>query len=238
MEDIKEGKWRDKGVTPRSLCKELDVDEKILMFAIIEKDSKQQLIFATKNGLLKRTNLADYDVAKQKYLAIKLKDDDEVVQIFESAVDKTILMVTKTGMSLNCEIATIPESGRVSQGVKGINLNDKDCVVFAGLIPLNGELVLASKKGFAKRFSLGSIELSQRARKGSKIFTLADSDEIIFVDVSTKEDVFVVKFAGMDNFTKKTTKEFFPDKKIGKGKSLSTNKTGNKISVVYKLIME
>lgn len=238
VEDIKEGKWRDKGVVPRSICKDLDVDEKVLKFFVIDKNTTQQLVFATKNGLLKRTNLVEYDVSKQKYLAIKLKDDDEVVQVFETEKDKTILLITKTGMALNCEVGTIPDSGRVSQGVKGINLNDKDVVVFAGLIPLNGEVVLASKKGFAKRLSLGTIELSQRARKGSKLFTLAESDEIFFVEISVKEDIFAIKFAGSDNFIKKTTKEFFPDKKLGKGKSLSSNKAGSKILSIFKLIVD
>ena len=238
VEDIKEAKWRDKGMTVRNLCKELDVDEKLLAIYEVDKNVKGQIIFATKNGLLKRTNLNEYDVSKQKYTAIKLKDDDEVVGVFENDAKQTILMVTKQGMSLNCEIGGVPESGRVSQGVKGINLNDGDKVIFAGLMPLNGELVIATKRGLGKRFSLGSIELSQRARKGTKVFTLAENDDIMFVDVATSESVYVLKFAGADNFTKKTTKEFFPDKKIGKGKSLSTNKAGNKLNCVYKFISQ
>ena len=238
VEDIKEAKWRDKGMTVRNLCKELDVDEKLLAIYEVDKNVKGQIIFATKNGLLKRTNLNEYDVSKQKYTAIKLKDDDEVIGVFENDAKQTILMVTKQGMSLNCEIGGVPESGRVSQGVKGINLNDGDKVIFAGLMPLNGELVIATKRGLGKRFSLGSIELSQRARKGTKVFTLAENDDIMFVDVATSESVYVLKFAGADNFTKKTTKEFFPDKKIGKGKSLSTNKAGNKLNCVYKFISQ
>ena len=238
VEDIKEAKWRDKGMTVRNLCKELDVDEKLLAIYEVDKNIKGQVIFATKQGILKRTNLNEYDVSKQKYTAIKLKDEDEVVGIFSDDAKQTILMVTKQGMSLNCEISGVPESGRVSQGVKGINLNDGDNVVFAGLMPLNGELIIATKRGLGKRFSIGNIELSQRARKGTKVFTLADNDDVMFVDVSTNESVYVLKFAGADNFSKKTTKEFFPDKKIGKGKSLSNNKTGNKLTCVYKFITQ
>ena len=238
VEDIKEAKWRDKGVAVRSVCKELDVNEKILAMFEIDKKDKSELIFATKSGLLKRTNLTEYDVAKQKFLAIKLKDNDEVISVIKSKTNKTLLMISKFGMALNCEINSIPLSGRISQGVKGMNLNDGDHLVYAGLMGLSGELILATKKGLGKRFNVGNIELSQRARKGAKVFALSDNDEILFVDIADKDADYVVKFAGNDNFVKKTYKEFFPDKKQGKGKSLTANKVGNKISAIYKYTNE
>ncbi len=238
VEDIKEAKWRDKGVGVRTVCKELDVNEKILAMFEIDKKDKSELIFVTKFGLLKRTSLIEYDVAKQKYLAIKLKDNDEVINVIKSKANKTLLMISKSGMALNCEVSSIPLSGRISQGVKGINLNDNDHLVYAGLMGLSGELILATKKGLGKRFNVGNIELSQRARKGAKVFALADNDEILFVDIADKDAEYVIKFAGNDNFIKKTYKEFFPDKKQGKGKSLTTNKVGNKISAIYKYTNE
>ena len=238
VEDIKEAKWRDKGVGVRTVCKELDVNEKILAMFEIDKKDKSELIFVTKFGLLKRTNLTEYDVAKQKYLSIKLKDNDEVINVIKSKANKTLLMISKSGMALNCEVSSIPLSGRISQGVKGMNLNDNDHLVYAGLMGLSGELILATKKGLGKRFNVGNIELSQRARKGAKVFALADNDEILFVDIADKDADYVIKFAGNDNFIKKTYKEFFPDKKQGKGKSLTTNKVGNKISAIYKYTNE
>ena len=238
VEDIKEAKWRDKGVGVRTVCKELDVNEKILAMFEIDKKDKSELIFVTKFGLLKRTNLTEYDVAKQKYLSIKLKDNDEVINVIKSKANKTLLMISKSGMALNCEVSSIPLSGRISQGVKGMNLNDNDHLVYAGLMGLSGELILATKKGLGKRFNVGNIELSQRARKGAKVFALADNDEILFVDIADKDADYVIKFAGNDNFIKKTYKEFFPDKKQGKGKSLTTNKVGNKISAIYKYANE
>ena len=238
VEDIKEAKWRDKGVGVRTVCKELDVNEKILAMFEIDKKDKSELIFVTKFGLLKRTSLIEYDVAKQKYLAIKLKDNDEVINVIKTKANKTLLMISKSGMALNCEVSSIPLSGRISQGVKGMNLNDNDHLVYAGLMGLSGELILATKKGLGKRFNVGNIELSQRARKGAKVFALADNDEILFVDIADKDADYVIKFAGNDNFIKKTYKEFFPDKKQGKGKSLTTNKVGNKISAIYKYTNE
>lgn len=238
VEDIKEVKWRDKGTAFRNLCKELDVDEKILAIFEMVKDSGRKLIFATKNGMLKRTDLAEYNISKQKYSAIKLKDDDQVISVFEVDKKHTIMMISKYGMALNCEIENVPESGRVSQGVKGMNLNENDCLAYCGLAPLNGEIIFATKQGLGKRFSLGFIELSQRARKGTKIFALQGNDEICFVDISKTDSNYAIKFNGADNFVKRGLKEFFPDKKIGKGKSLTASKTGNKIVSIYKIITE
>ena len=238
VQDIKETKWRDKGVTFRSICKELDVDEKILALFEIAKKDNSEIVFVTKSGMLKRTALSEYDVSKQKYTAIKLKDGDEVISVFKSQNNKTLLMITKLGMALNCEIDSIPTSGRISQGVKGMNLNDGDHLIYAGLMGLSGELILATKKGMGKRFNVGNIELSQRARKGAKVFDLGANDEIIFVDIEQKDADYVIKFAGTENYIKKSAKEFFPDKKQGKGKSLSSNKVGNRISAIYKYVSE
>ncbi len=237
VEDIKEVKWRDKGMTTRSACKELDVDERFLAMFEINKKDENEVIFVTKYGLLKRTPFVEYDVAKQKFSAIKLKENDEVISVIKAVKNKTLLLITKKGMALNCEIDSIPTSGRVSQGVKGINLANDDEIVFAGLVGLQGDLVLATKKGIGKRFNIGNIELSQRARKGTKIFALNDNDEIIFADVESQDTPYVIKFAGTDNFIKKTLKEFYPDKKQGKGKSLSSTKNGTKISAIYKFII-
>ena len=238
VQDIKETKWRDKGVTFRSICKELDVDEKILALFEIAKKDNSEIVFVTKSGMLKRTALSEYDVSKQKYTAMKLKDGDEVISVFKSQNNKTLLMITKLGMALNCEIDSIPTSGRISQGVKGMNLNDGDHLIYAGLMGLSGELILATKKGMGKRFNVGNIELSQRARKGAKVFDLGANDEIIFVDIEQKDADYVIKFAGTENYIKKSAKEFFPDKKQGKGKSLSSNKVGNRISAIYKYVSE
>ena len=238
VEDIKEVKWRDKGMPFRSICKELDVDEKILAFFEMNKNDKTELIFATKCGMLKRTALSEYDISKQKFAAMKLKEDDEVLSIIKADSKQTLLMVTEKGMALNCEINNVPTSGRVSQGVKGMNLADDDRFVFVGLMPLSAEIILATKKGFGKRFNTGNIELSQRARKGTKVFALLDNDEIIFVDIEKNDADYVVKFYGTDNYVKKNIKEFFPDKKQGKGKSLSSNKNGLRITAIYKYNLE
>lgn len=234
VEDLKEVKWRDKGATLRSICKELDVDEKFVSMFEVDEKSKDELLFVTKFGMAKRTKLLEYSLSKQLYSAIKLKDGDSVINVCKVIKGETLLMITKQGLALNCDFSEISLIGRVSLGVKAMTLNEGDSIVYASSIPMIGELVLATKKGFGKRFNLGNIELSKKGRKGSKVFAMPENDEIIFADVTNLNPIYVVKFSGNDDFAKRNLKEFFPDKKQGKGKSLSVNKNGDKISAIYK----
>ncbi len=234
VEDLKEVKWRDKGATLRSICKELDVDEKFVSMFEVDEKSKDELLFVTKFGMAKRTKLLEYSLSKQLYSAIKLKDGDSVINVCKVIKGETLLMITKQGLALNCDVSEISLIGRVSLGVKAMTLNEGDSIVYASSIPMIGELVLATKKGFGKRFNLGNIELSKKGRKGSKVFAMPENDEIIFADVTNLNPIYVVKFSGNDDFAKRNLKEFFPDKKQGKGKSLSVNKNGDKISAIYK----
>ncbi len=234
VEDLKEVKWRDKGTSLRSVCKELDVDEKFVSMFEIDDKSDDELLFVTKQGMAKRTKLSEYSLSKQLYVAMKLREGDSVVNVCKVIKGETLLMITKQGLALNCDFSEISLIGRVSLGVKAITLSENDGVVYASSIPMIGELVLATKKGFGKRFNLGNIELSKKGRKGSKVFAILENDEIIFADVTNLTPIYVVKFSGNDNFIKRDFKEFFPDKKQGKGRSLSANKSGDKISSIYK----
>lgn len=236
VEALKEVKWRDKGTALRAICKELDVDEKFVSMFEMDEKSTDELLFVTKLGMAKRTLLSKYAISKQVYVAIKLKEGDAVVNVCKVNKNETLMMVTKHGMALNCDVGEIAVLERVSQGAKAMSLNKDDAICYASSIPITGELVLATQKGFGKRINMGNIELARKGNKGTKVFPLLDNDAIIFADVSKTDAIYAVKFSGNDEFNKKELKEFFPDSKKGKGKSLSINKNGDKISAVYKFI--
>lgn len=234
VESLKEVKWRDKGATLRSICKELDVDEKFVAMFEVDDKSNDELLFVTKQGMSKRTLLNKYAVSKQIYVAIKLKEGDALVSVCKVIKGETLLMVTKQGMALNCDVEDIAVLERVSQGAKAMSVNKGDNICYAGSIPMIGELVLATQKGFGKRINLGNIELGKKANKGTKVFAMIENDSIVFADVSNTNSLYAVKFSGNSEFAKRELREFFPDSKKGKGKSLSINKNGDKINIVYK----
>ena len=114
----------------------------------------------------------EYDVARDYYQAIILKDGDEVINAEEVIGTQSILYVTEQGMCLNSVIDSIPVQGRKASGVKGINLNDGDRVLFASQVDCEGEIIAITDTGYAKRIICATIELSQRYRKGISIYKL------------------------------------------------------------------
>jgi len=230
VEDLKEAKWRDKGTQFRAICKELDIDEKIIVIYEIN-DQDKDILFVTKYGMLKRSALKDYNIAKMKFVGIKLKDDDEVINVV-TYKNSTLLMITKFGISLNCDISELASQGRVSLGVKGITLNENDYVVFGNLISENDEIVILTKNGFGKKLKNGVFESSIRARKGVKCITLNEYDNVISALVVNSKTEMLVKLE--EGYIKKATSDFFPDTRTGKGKNITRFKTGQRIFAIYK----
>lgn len=235
VEDLKEYKWRDKGATLRSICKELDIDENfVALFPLTEQTSKMPLLFITKSGMLKLSELGEYDIQKQKFTAIKLKDVDQVLSVSKFEKEKNILLVSESGMVLLCENSDIPMQGRNSQGVKGMIINDSDQISFASQVSDTDWFVLLTKYGFSKRLPVSAIEtVLPRARKGLKIFTLPVKDYVFFGAIADKDSTFALKLDGV--FYKKAFIDFYPDTRQGKGKSITPNKGGDKIDAIYTL---
>ena len=121
--------------------------------------------------MIKCSELGEYAVKKQRFQAISLKDNDEVLNVeLENAETQTVLFVTEKGMSLNMTKQELSSTGRVTSGVKGIALDDGDRCVFARQVDEEGELIVWSDKGYAKRSLLVEYEAALRNRKGLKTF--------------------------------------------------------------------
>ena len=171
IEDIPEYKWRDKGCAPGRLCTGWAENERILL-AIPYKNvlPKGNVMFMTKNGMIKVSDMEEYAVKKNKFNSLTLKNDDELVNVELQQNESSVLYITKSGMSLNMDTSELSVTGRVTAGVKGISMDDNDFVVFAQQITDEGEIVVMSDKGYAKRALAVDYELGLRARKGAKTF--------------------------------------------------------------------
>ena len=171
VDDIAECKWRDKGTSKAKAFSGIG-EQEVILFALPFKDDMQgRLLFCTKNGMIKCSELGEYAVKKQRFQAISLKDNDEVLNVeLENAETQTVLFVTEKGMSLNMTKQELSSTGRVTSGVKGIALDDGDRCVFARQVDEEGELIVWSDKGYAKRSLLVEYEAALRNRKGLKTF--------------------------------------------------------------------
>lgn len=180
---IPELKWKEKGATLKAVDKRIPSDEKaIKIFELPEKLEGKELIFFTSDGMVKRTKLEEYDIAKAFFQAIKLKNLEEVVGVEMFKEGGSIVCVTKQAMVLNFEKTDIPVQGRVSGGVKGINLDDGDNVVYATQVDKAGNLTLISDKGVAKRVPIAEFGLSARYRKGLRGINLGLKGSLIYAE--------------------------------------------------------
>lgn len=180
---LPEIKWKEKGATLKSVDKRIPSDEKaIKIFEFPEKHDGKELVFFTSDGMVKRTKLEEYDISKAFFQAIKLKNCEEVVGVELFKEGGSIVCVTKQAMVLNFEKSDIPSQGRVSGGVKGINLDEADCVVYATQVDKAGNLTLISDKGVAKRVPIAEFGLSARYRKGLRGINLGLKGSLIYAE--------------------------------------------------------
>ncbi len=149
-------------------------------------DEEGELLFITEKGMLKKTARAEYNVAKPAYQAIRLAEGDKVVTVqkAEAAEETTVFFVTEGGMCLNAKSDDIPAQGRVSLGVKGMNVKEGDRVIFASQIDGDGEIVLATSASRFKRVIAAQIDPLNRNCKGVRIVD-AKGDKVIFADYVT-----------------------------------------------------
>ena len=159
--------------------KEFEYITNILTFDKAKK--YKYVVFATKNGLVKKTELSEYlnHSRKTGLIAIKLQENDCLIstQLIESEDDK-IFLVTKNGLTLMIEQKDIAPTGRNTIGVKGINLNDNDELISMQVKNKNTtEVLTISKKGVGKRVNIGEFVISNRANKGKKICSFREEND-------------------------------------------------------------
>lgn len=168
--DIPEIKWKDMGKHISNIIT-VNPDEKVIGSYIVNGSTKNSnLLITTKNGMVKKTPLEQYNVSRynKEMTAIKLKDGDLV----KDATIETgeMLIVTRNGYSLRFKTSEIPVSGVKTSGVKGIALKDDDEVISGKCLNDKDEyLTIFTDNKTAKRIRLSEIELASRAKRGSII---------------------------------------------------------------------
>ena len=194
MSYIKIVKPKDKGIVPQELFKELSFSEKIIcvMQADFAENDDRNVVFFTKYGMVKKTAFSEYNTVKSYVQAVKLKDDDVVLNV-EFDCDKSLLFATSSGQVLLATNDDVPVQGRVSGGVHGISFFDDDFCLFAGFANDDEELVLITKDGLGKRVELNSIEKLARYRKGVRGILLDKTDVVSFAaPISEEHELAIV----------------------------------------------
>ena len=167
-------------------------DDEIKSATILSKDTESSnILFLTKNGILKKSALSEYNLRRNTGVqALKLDDDDLIISIL-ILKDERVGILTKEGNFIIIETKDIRHIGRVARGVVGIKLNEGDKVVSGRVIPKETrEIISVSEDGYSKRTNINEFKITGRATKGVKI-QRADNlcDFLPLIDLS---DILVV----------------------------------------------
>ena len=177
-----------------TLCN-LNTTEQIKQLAFLNrKDNKENIIFFTKKGIMKKSKLSEYNIKRSGGVkALNLDEGDEITSIIFTNAER-VGMLTARGQLVICETKDVRPIGRVARGVKGITLNPNDSLVSVHIIPNNTiELLSISEQGYSKRTSISEFNVTGRATKGSKIQTLKDDDLMIdFAPIVNEKEEIVV----------------------------------------------
>ena len=165
-----------------------------------EASENNHLVFVTRQGLVKRTKEAEFKNIRQNGLiALKLREGDELINVFLTTGNEEIVIGTKFGYSVRFKENTIRSMSRMAAGVKGVTLRDGDQVVGAAAITEDQEVLIITEKGYGKRTSATEYPTKGRGGKGIKTANITEKNGNLagIVTVFGDEDIMVITDTGV-----------------------------------------
>ena len=178
----------------------LDKDEKVTsLLKICNNDEYKCLVFATKSGLIKRTDISEFDSIRtngKKF--ITLKDDDELVSVKKTTGNDEILMASSNGRMVRFNEDAVRIMGRSASGVRGINL-DGGILVGMEIVEPNEYVLVITEKGYGKKTPVDEYRITNRGGKGVKTVNITEKNGSIvsFKTVDDSKDLMIITDSGI-----------------------------------------
>lgn len=178
----------------------LDKDEKVTSLLKISNDDEYKcLVFATKNGLIKRTDISEFDSIRtngKKF--ITLKDNDELASVKKTTGNDEILMASSNGRMVRFNESTVRIMGRSASGVRGINL-DGGILVGMEIVEPNEYVLVITEKGYGKKTPVDEYRITNRGGKGVKTVNITEKNGSIvsFKTVDDSKDLMIITDSGI-----------------------------------------
>lgn len=178
----------------------LDKDEKVTSLLKISNDDEYKcLVFATKNGLIKRTDISEFDSIRtngKKF--ITLKDNDELVSVKKTTGNDEILMASSNGRMVRFNEDAVRIMGRSASGVRGINL-DGGILVGMEIVEPNDYVLVITEKGYGKKTPVDEYRITNRGGKGVKTVNITEKNGSIvsFKTVDDSKDIMIITDSGI-----------------------------------------
>jgi DNA gyrase subunit A len=158
----------------------------------------QHLLFATKLGQVKKTPMAEYDKSRRDgFIAINLRDGDELVRVVPTSGTDDVLIVTRRGMAIRFSEADVRPMGRDAAGVRGIRLREDDEVVACEVVSSERDLVLLTEAGYGKRTKTDHFNAQARGGQGVRAIRLTSRrGEVVGALMASLDDELMLVSSG------------------------------------------
>ena len=156
---------------------QIEKDEKITsMLTYSASDNAKYLVFATRDGIVKRTLLSEFEnIRKSGKICISLRDEDELIGVMKTDGECHIMLASSSGRMVVFDEDEIRVMGRTASGVRGINLEDSSCV---GIETAKGDdnIIIVTEKGYGKKTLISEYRKTKRGSKGVKALSITDKN--------------------------------------------------------------
>ncbi len=178
----------------------IEKDEKVTsMLKVENQDENKFIVFGTQKGLIKRTELKEFDnIRSNGKMAITLREDDQLISVKKTTGEKEILMASSDGRMIRFDENELRVLGRSASGVRGIDVCEGICVGME-IAEAGQEILVVTEKGYGKKTSLEEYRMTHRGSKGVKALNVTDKNGSIvsFKTVNGVEDLMIITNSGI-----------------------------------------
>ena len=178
---------------------QLDQGEKIQTVLPMTENGEGYLIMATKNGLIKKTSTAEFArIPRNGKIAINLLEEDSLISVQYASGEDEILVASRKGKCIHFSETDVRPTGRGTQGVRALDLNDDDYLVDMLVVDKTKDIFTLTSLGYGKRSSIEDYRLQNRGGKGIKagLFSDKTGDLVNMKQVSDEDDLMIITTAG------------------------------------------
>ena len=179
----------------------IEKDEKINSILSISKDDNSNYItFVTRKGLVKRTNIEEFDsIRKSGKIAITLKEDDELLFVTKTDGNNEIVIGSSNGRLVRFNENEIRVMGRTASGVKGIEIPEDAICVSAEKVDPTSDILIITENGYGKRTNIEEYRLTHRGSKGVKALNVTEKNGNLAAvkNVNDDEELMIITNSGI-----------------------------------------
>ena len=169
--------------------------EEVTTMIDLEKTNPEQFLFMiTEQGIVKRTEISEYNnIRKSGLNSIALDDNDKLISVLLTDGNMDVLIGTRLGMAIRFQEGDVRPLKRAARGVRGIKLKKDDVVVGAGILAPGKQVLTVSEEGYGKRTDMEAYNVQKRGGMGTKNYRITDkTGEIIGMEIVSDEDEVII----------------------------------------------